>query len=238
MSIDGLLAVLRFADGLFPAGGFAHSFGLETYVQTGMVRDRAGLEEFLNAQLAGSVGPTDAVATACAARFAGRGDLDGWLDLDARLDATRWVPEFRLASRQMGRQTLRVALATVETPFLAALGRAVDLSAGGDGCSSTPAAGHHATVFGAALGCCGVEAEVAAAAYLHSAAVLVVNAALRLLPLGQVDGQAALAAVQSLIGRLAARAALASADDLWSFTPGLEIAGLHHADLDARLFRS
>jgi len=28
------------------------------------------------------------------------------------------------------------------------------------------------------------------------------------------------------------------ADDMWSFTPGLELASLRHATLDARLFRS
>jgi len=235
MTTEGLLALLQLADGLFPAGGFAHSFGLETYVQTGVVRDRAGLEALLRAQLIGSAGPTDAVAAACASRFAGQGDLAGWLDLDARLDAARWVPEFRLASLQMGRQTLRVALATRTAPFLSALARAID-------CPSPPdedgAAGHHATVFGSVLGCREVGAEMAAAAYLHSAAVLVVNAALRLLPLGQVDGQVVLVSVQPLIGRLAARAARSSVDDLWSFTPGLEIAGLRHADLDGRLFRS
>src|SRR3989442_2824026 len=37
------LALLQLADGLFPAGGFAHSFGLETYVQEGRVDDAAGL---------------------------------------------------------------------------------------------------------------------------------------------------------------------------------------------------
>jgi urease accessory protein len=229
MTTEGLLVALQFADGLFPAGGFAHSFGLETYVQAGVVRDRAGLEALLRAQLDGNVGPSDAVAAACASRFARRDDLDGCLDLDGRLDATRWVPEFRMASLQMGRQTLRVALATGETRLLSGLAHAI---------MEGQAAGHHATLFGAVLGGRGVEAEVVAAAYLHSAAVLVVNAALRLLPLGQIEGQVVLASMQRLIGRLAARAAASSVDDLWSFTPGLEIAGLRHADLDARLFRS
>src|SRR3989442_14131696 len=36
------LALLQLTDGLFPAGGFAHSFGLETYVQEGRVDDAAG----------------------------------------------------------------------------------------------------------------------------------------------------------------------------------------------------
>jgi len=40
------------------------------------------------------------------------------------------------------------------------------------------------------------------------------------------------------IARLARQAAGAAIDDLWSFTPGLEIAGLRHADLEGRLFRS
>jgi urease accessory protein len=62
-----LLALLQFADGLFPAGGFAHSFGLETYAQEGRVRDRAGLEAFIAAHLEGSAGPCDAVAVALAA---------------------------------------------------------------------------------------------------------------------------------------------------------------------------
>jgi urease accessory protein UreF len=44
--------------------------------------------------------------------------------------------------------------------------------------------------------------------------------------------------MRARIVRLAERAAAASVDDMWSFTPGLEIAGLRHVDLEGRLFRS
>src|SRR5215510_14552037 len=50
-SLEPLLALLQLADGLFPAGGFAHSLGLESYVQAGMVRDAAGVAAFLGTQL-------------------------------------------------------------------------------------------------------------------------------------------------------------------------------------------
>jgi urease accessory protein len=226
---EGLLALLQLADGLFPAGGFAHSLGLETYVQAGIVRDAAGLSAFLEAQLEGSAGPTDSVAVAWAARFASAGDVEACLDLDARLDAMRWVPEFRTASLQMGRQTLRTVASADAAPVVTAFAGAV---------SEGRSAGHHAVVFGVVLGGHHMDPEAAAAAYLHTTAVLIVNAALRLLPLGQVEGQRILAAARPCLARLAACAGAAGIDDLWSFTPGLEIAGLRHAGLEARLFRS
>ncbi|HKB24933.1 MAG TPA: urease accessory UreF family protein [Methylomirabilota bacterium] len=230
MTTDGaLLALLQFADGLFPAGGFAHSFGLETYAQEGRVRDRAGLEAFVRAHLEGSAGPCDAVAVAHAARRAAAGDVAGVVALDERLDAMKCVPEYRSASRQMGRQTLRVAAGLGGDPVLGELARLVE-----DGL----AAGHHAVALGAALGRSGVDPERAAAAYLYSTAALLVGAALRLIALGQLDGQRVLAGLRPDVARLAAAAAAARVEDMWSFNPGLELAGIRHATLDARLFRS
>ncbi|MEX2147374.1 MAG: urease accessory UreF family protein [Candidatus Rokuibacteriota bacterium] len=225
-----LAALLQFGDGLFPAGGFAHSFGLETYAQQGRLRHAGDLDALIAAHLDGAAGPADAVAVALAVRRAGAADVAGLVALDDHLDAMKCVPEFRAASVQMGRQTLRVAAALGEDRVLAALSRAV-----ADGL--TP--GHHAVAFGAALGGAGATAAAAATVYLHSTAALLVGAALRLIALGQVDGQRVLAAQRPRIARLAAAAAAAGgADDMWSFTPGLEVAGIGHATLEMRLFRS
>ena len=100
------------------------------------------------------------------------------------------------------------------------------------------APGHHAVALGSALGRAGADAERAAAAYLYSTAALLVGAGLRLIALGQLDGQRVLAAVRPLVVRLAGDAVVARVEDMWSFTPGLELAGLRHAALDRRLFRS
>jgi urease accessory protein UreF len=59
---DAFLGLLQFSDGLFPAGSYAHSFGLESYVTEGTIRDAAGVESFLLSYLQGSVAPTDVVA--------------------------------------------------------------------------------------------------------------------------------------------------------------------------------
>jgi urease accessory protein len=223
MTTEQLLGVLQLADGLFPAGGFVHSFGLETYAQDGRVHDRDTLEAFVRAHL------EDAVAAAAALRAGVDDDHAAWLEVDATLEAMKTVPEFRAGSRQMGRQTARVAAAVAPDPFVATLARAIE-----DGL--TP--GHHAAVFGAALGRRGVAAEAAAAAFLYSTAALLVGAGLRLISLGQVDGQRIVTAVLPRVAELAAVAAMTGLEEMWSFSPALELAGLRHAGLEMRLFRS
>jgi urease accessory protein len=224
-----LLPLLQFADGLFPAGGFAHSFGLEAYVQAGLVRDQGDVEAFLASLLEGAAGPCDAVALCAAARAAVAGDGSECERLDELLDAFKTPSEFRNGGRQMGRQTLRVASAVTGDALLARLTAAVD---------SGRSPGQHAVAFGCVAGRCGVPLEPAAQAFLYSTAALVVGAALRLLPLGQLDGQRLLWGVRSLIPGLARRAARSGPDDMWSFTPGIEIQGMLHATLPQRLFRS
>jgi urease accessory protein len=224
-----LLALLQLADGLFPTGAFAHSLGLETYAQAGLVKDRGGLEAFVRAHLEGSAGPADAVAVAAATRAASTTDLDRILALDARIHAMRFVPEFTAASTQMGRQTLRVAVGWEADAVLEALAARVEARA-------TP--GHYPVVFGAVAGRAGIAAEAAAAAYLYATASMLVNAALRLIAIGQVEGQGLLAALRPRVAALAASAAVSDVEDMWSFTPGLELAGLRHAELEMRLFRS
>lgn len=227
--MNRFLSLLQFADGLFPAGAYAHSFGLEYCVQSGEVRDAAGVEAFLRSYLEGCTAPADAVALVCAWRAAAGENLPALIELDEMLDAMKTPAELRDASRQMGRQTLRVANQLPCPPLFAQFHEAV---AG----EITP--GHHAIVFGMIGGACGWAAQEMAGAFLYSASAALVGAALRLLPLGQLAGQRILWNVQPLIAGLAAAAQTKEAADIWSFAPALEIASMRHALLDARLFRS
>jgi urease accessory protein len=227
--MDNFISLLQFADGLFPAGAYAHSFGLEYYAQSGDVRDAAGVERFLRAHLEGSAAPTDAVALLCAWRVAKAGDLATCIALDETLDAIKAVSELRDASRQMGRQTLRVANHLLGHPLLASFGEGVANE-------STP--GHHPVVLGIIGGVIEWPPKEMAAAYLYSTSAALVGAALRLIPLGQLAGQRILRNITPLIAKLAAEVQDKTQDDMWTFAPALEIAGMRHAMLDARLFRS
>jgi urease accessory protein len=228
--MDNFLSLLQFTDGLFPAGAYAHSFGLEYYVQSGGVSDAAGVERFLRAYLEGSAAPTDAVALLCAARAGKAGDLAACIALDETLDAMKTVSELRDASRQMGRQTLRVVNHLPgQHRVLADFGEQV-------GSEATP--GHHPVVFGILGGVMAWPPEEMAGAYLYSTSAALVGAALRLMPMGQLAGQRILWNIRPLIAKLAADVQSTTQADMWTFAPALEIAGMRHALLDARLFRS
>jgi urease accessory protein len=224
-----LITLLHFGDSAFPTGGYAHSFGLETYCQAGIVRDGIGVERFLHALLEGSTGPCDATAAVAVLRAIQADDPREGRRLDETLEAMKAVREFREGSRQMGRQTLRVAASLTEDPRL--LAYLEEVSAG-------RAPGHHAIAFGMTGGVLGWTSVEAASALLYATAALLVGVALRLLPMGQLEGQRVLWSLHTLIERLAGEAARRDSEDLWSFTPGLDIAGVRHEHLPARLFRS
>ena len=113
MNGEAFLSLLQFSDGLFPAGSYAHSFGLESYAAEGTIRDAGGVERFLLSYLA-----RFRRADRCRrrARFAesgavrvGAARMEQCLSIDRSLDAMKPASELRDASRQMGRQVLRIA---------------------------------------------------------------------------------------------------------------------------------
>jgi len=129
----------------------------------------------------------------------------------------------------MGRQTLRVG---------ATLTRESRLAAYADDVEKSLAPGHHAVAYGLAAAALGWAPEETATAFLYSSTALLVSAALRLLPMGQLEGQRVLWGLHPVIERVARDAVARDVDDLWSFVPGIELAGIRHASLEMRLFRS
>jgi urease accessory protein len=229
MNAESLVGLLQFSDGLFPAGAYAHSCGLETYVQSGAIADASLAQEFLRAHLEGAAGRIDAVAVVNALRAAESRKISQCLELDAILEAMKPAAEMRAASRQMGRQTLRVAAQVLDDSVIGEFAEIVHLSA-------TPC--HHAVVFGIAGAAQRWRPRDAAIAYLYATSAAIAGAAVRLIPLGQMQGQSMIHSLAPLIVFLAENALKMSIDDMAGFAPALEIAAMRHERLEARLFRS
>ena len=228
MNTPALLEGLRFVDTFFPSGGYAFSSGLEAAVQGGAVKNSDQFARYIEDLLRGGMSRREALVTKIANAAGAEGIMSAALEIDRRLDATKLSRESRMASRQMGRQVIRVAADQVKAkPILSEYRDAVE---------SDRAPGHLAVTFGLTLGVCGWSPEETAAAFLYQTAVGFVSAAMRLSPIGQHEGQRILGEWLPLIERISREV---NVDDVMSsWSPIQDIYAMRHGSLEWRLFRS
>ena len=221
-----LLTLLQLTDCFFPTGAFAHSFGLETYVQRELVNDPETFEMFLRSTLHHGLRNGDAVAIGLTYKAA---EIEEVTDLDERLTAMKIARESREGSIKIGKQFLRNT---------AILERNEILDAYAEGVRSGRCAGHHAIAYGLVTSAAEIDLFSAVLGYLHAHVVGQVSAAVRLIPLKPTDGQGIIDAIRPDLIDIARFAEEAGMDDLGGFTPGLDIRGMQHERLYSRLFIS
>ncbi|MEY9846465.1 urease accessory protein UreF [Streptacidiphilus sp. MAP5-3] len=217
-------ALLVLADGRFPAGGHAHSGGVEAAVRAGRVGDAASLAAFCAGRLH-TVGLTNAALAASAA--AGTDPLA----LDEAAEARTPSPALRAASRRLGRQLLRAARAAWPDPALERLAAAC------------PGGAHQPVVLGVTASVAGLGPADAATAVAYETVSGPVTACVRLLGLDPFQATAVLARLAPAVGEVADQAVTAAEPgdvDLLPVlgAPLLEISAEQHAAWPVRLFAS
>ena len=228
MNTLSLLKGLRFVDSFFPSGGYAFSSGLEAAVQGGAVRNAEELSRYVVESLTTGIGEREAVAVGWAHDACVSGSVGIVFKADRELDAMKLGRESRTASRQMGRQVIRLA-ANQQTrhPLIEDYRAAVEAE-------QTP--GHLAVSFGLTLAAAGWSKEDTIAAFLYQAAAGFVAAAMKLMPIGQREGQRLLEGWIEVIERVSQQAA--HQRELRSWSPVQDIYAMRHSRLESRLFRS
>jgi len=212
-----LLRLLQLADSALPVGTSAHSFGLESVFEDGLLA-ADDLESYLGDYLEEN-GLLEAAFCRTAHRpsqlpaeaFAGE-----WRHLNERLSARKLSRESRDASLTVGRRFLRLAS---------------DLQARELNMPDS----HHVTAFALVAALAGIDEDAAVLAWLHQSIATLVSAAQRLAPVGQTRASRILWALKPLMAGIAQRADAVDAD---CFTPIPEIASMRHAKLATRLFIS
>jgi urease accessory protein len=217
---------LLLTDGRFPAGGYAHSGGLEAAVEAGLEVGEVPL--FLAGRLRG-VAAAEAGLAVLAARSARVEGFDELLSLEAEANARCASPPLRTASSRLGAQLLRSA--AVVWPLASVIQGYRDRSA------STP----RPVAFGVVAAAASLDDLELAQAYLYEDASSVTTAAVRLLPLDSALAVRWLLDAGPLVQELAADAASADGDARslrGGFAPLLELRSLKHAARQGRLFAS
>ncbi len=224
---DPLYRLLAWLSPAYPVGAFSYSHGVETAVEEGFIKDRSSLIVWLEGVLERGTGRVDGALFAAAWRAVDGADWPAFDAVAERAAAWRGTSEMALESRQQGGSFLSItrtawphsALETghERTGGEIALPVAVALAA----------AAHS------------IALESALVGYLHGFAANLISAAVRTVPLGQTDGQRALAALEPAVRRtVEAALAAASLDEVGTATPLLDWCSLRHETQYTRLFRS
>jgi urease accessory protein len=216
-----LIRTLQLTDSFFPVGAFAYSDGLETAAANGQIKDAVSLRAWMKHFLDAVFVPCEGLALAkCMFAFKA-GDIETLHRIDEEVSAIRPAAAVRAASTGVGKRLLALyGSIFAKQPFL-------DLPNGN-------AAVAYALVFVH----CGLSEREGVLAFGYNRLAGMVSAALRLISMGQQQGQTLLsqmleqlpAATEQIIGTID--------QPLRSFSPLMDIQQMNHQYVYSRLFRS
>jgi len=210
----------------YPVGAFSYSSGIEWAVEAGDIVDAATLTDWLSLMMSHGAGFCDAVLFVHAHRAASENDETALCDVAELAAAFSPTKERHLETTAQGRAFVDATNAAWPCEALSMLARAWDGPVAYPVAVAVSCAGH------------GIVPDVALPAFLHAVAANWISAGVRLIPLGQTDGQRVLAALERVIAATAAKALASSLDDIGSATFRTDIASMRHETQYTRLFRS
>jgi len=226
MNTDAALSrLLAWTSPSYPTGAFSYSHGLEWAVEAGYVCNAATLVDYIEAVLVRGGGWVDAVLFARAYECAH--DAAAFDEIAELTAAFRGSAETALESQQQGAAFLAVTRKAWPHAWLDDFAKRQ-----GD----APVA--HSIAMALACAAHGVPLAPALSAWLLATSANLVSAGVRLIPLGQTDGQIATARLAPIVAQVVADSLTTSLDEFGTAAPLLEICSIRHETQYTRLFRS
>lgn len=219
---DSLFRLMSWLSPAYPVGAYSFSHGLEHAVDAGLVTNADAARDWISTVMTSGNGFADLVFVAAGWDSAPQ-QLPG---LNETALAFQGTAELRLEATAQGRAFV---LVTAEAwP-----------------CEAIDALGHirsenvvYSVAVGAVAKSHGIDRQATMTAYAHAFVANLVSAAVRLIPLGQTDGQRITAGLMPACEAAVDRAAATAADDVSTSTPMVDLASMQHEHQYTRLFRS
>jgi urease accessory protein len=224
-----LLRLQSWLSPAFPTGAYSYSHGVEWAVEAGYITDRKSLVDWLDADLCYGSGRNEAIFFSEAWRCAVEDDRAKLFETAELAAAFRGTSEFALESSQQAAACLTTLRQVWPDSLLDWLLEIL--------CE------HHvhpvlAVVLGVRFARQAIPTSLALPAFLQSYIANFVTAGVRLIPLGQTDGQLAIAELEQAILVASMQAKKATIDDLGSAALMVDLASMEHETQYTRLFRS
>ena len=219
------LRTLQLTDSFFPVGAFAYSDGLETAAAAGRVHDGASLDEWMNHFIESVFIPCEGLAVLQCMDALSTDDFEKVIRIDEELSAIRPAGEVRRASTLIGRRLLSVYRSICADEHFHALARSLPH-------------GNSAAAYAVVFFHEGLTAHEAVMAFGYSRLSGIVSAGLRLISMGQQEGQMLLTKALHRLPSAADEILQRANEPLRSFSPFLDIQQMNHQYVYSRMFRS
>lgn len=247
-----IFSILQFAGGTFPGGGFSQSWGLETYVENGVVNDIVSLTDFLDTYINVVIGKSEVPIVIHSMKTVENKFINNNLNkynsnednsneyskntlFDDELISLKKIEELSIASKltkesrdaslRMGNAFMRIADNAVNDNTMSSIYKSFKK----DGIS-------YPVAYGIVMSKLNVLQKEALYAYVFNAVNAIVQSAVKLIPLGNTEAQTLILDMQSKMEAACENGQMIPLDDIVTFCPGLDIAGMEHENLSVRLY--
>jgi len=227
------LLLLQITDSVFPIGAYSHSYGLETYIQQGLVTNEGQAEAFIKNYITYSLMYSDlpAIRYVYEIIFSAKGgNFERIFDLEERINAARAAMETRTAGNKLATRFIKTVSGYISCDL------AGEWKTYADG---RPGNKHQYTVSYAvfcALSGIAMEDSILSFAYNQVSAVIV--NCVKIIPLSQTAGQMLLHTVYKEIVKAVEGAAEITDEQFLQASPGFELRSMQHEALYSRIYMS